>query len=120
MGREISLGRLAEDLALEWLLKRGFVLRERNWRCSHWEIDLIMESERLLHIIEVKSLKAPSARDPFEQVDWKKRLNLIRAARSYVVTKKVEKEVCFDIVSITFKDKEYDLEYIPNAFLPIC
>jgi len=119
MSREIEQGKRAEDLALEWLLSCGFILKDRNWRCVHREIDLIMERGPFLHIVEVKSLRLPSVRAPFEQVDWRKRYNLIRAARRYVVQKRVSKEVVFDIVSITFDGEEYRLEYIPNAFLPI-
>lgn len=78
-----------------------------------------MESGRYLHIVEVKSLKAPAQISPFEQVGRKKQLNLIRAARNYIFKYKVTKEVRFDIVSITFYKERYELEYIPNAFIPM-
>ncbi len=112
-------GRRAEDIALEWLLSRGFVLRERNFRAGHREIDLIVESRDRLHIVEVKSLTAPAAASPYEKVDRAKQLRLASAARNYIGLRHIEKEVQFDIVSIVFYEDRHELEYIPGAFFPI-
>ena len=115
-----TLGRRGEDIALEWLLERGLVLRERNWRWNHKEVDLIMESADWLHIIEVKSLQEPLQLEPFEHVDHRKQLNLSSAANHYVFEFHVSKEVHFDVVSIVFdREGNHRLEYIPEAFYPI-
>lgn len=119
MSRTISQGRLAEDIALDWLLGQGMELKARNWRSGHLEIDLILESNEFLHIVEVKSLIAPYQIAPYEQVDRKKQRNLINAARRYIAKFRVEKEVRFDIVSIVFCGRKISLEYIPEAFYPI-
>lgn len=116
MKREILQGRRGEDIALEYLLQRGYVLRERNWRSSHKEIDLIMESENYLHFVEVKSLTTASGFFPGDNVTKQKQRNLICAARNYIVKKRIEKEAQFDIISITFTKDGYDLEYMPAAF----
>lgn len=115
----IEKGRRAEDFALEWLTKRGLSLLERNFRVGHKEIDLIMESRDRLHIIEVKSLEAPSPIFPDEQVDLIKRRNLISAAAGYVAHSHTTKEVQFDIVSVMYFDGRPELEYIPEAFYPL-
>jgi len=120
MNGRMTQGRLAEDLALEWLQKQGMELRERNWRSEHKEIDLIMESKDFLHIVEVKSLKSPSLIAPFQQVDRLKQRFLVRAARRYIRSRNITKEVRFDIVSIMFhKDGTIDLDFIPAAFFPL-
>ena len=112
------MGRMAEDIALNYLLARGLSLRDRNWRCRHLEVDLVMESERELHIVEVRSRRYPAMMTPSASVDRKKQGHLIRAASSYVRRKKIDKDVVFDIVSIVFYKDNYHLEYIENAFLP--
>ncbi|HPB89165.1 MAG TPA: YraN family protein, partial [Bacteroidales bacterium] len=99
MNGRMTQGRMAEDIALEWLQKEGMELRERNWRSEHKEIDLIMESSDFLHIVEVKSLKSPSPIAPFQQVDRLKQRFLVRAARRYIRSRNITKEVRFDIVS---------------------
>jgi len=120
MNGRMTQGRVAEDLALEWLQKQGMELRERNWRSEHKEIDLIMESKDFLHIVEVKSLKSPSLIAPFQQVDRLKQRFLVRAARRYIRSRNITKEVRFDIVSIMFhKDGTIDLDFIPAAFFPL-
>lgn len=116
-------GRVAEIIALEFLLENGLVLLDKNWRCGHKELDLIMRScncltqEQILHIVEVRSLHVPLCQMPFESVDYKKRRAIIVAANRYVRMKNIDYETQFDIVSIVFKcNGEYNLDYFPNAF----
>ena len=109
-------GKRGEAVALEWLLARGLVLRERNWRWNHKEIDLIMESDRWLHVVEVKTLRAPAPIEPWEQVNREKQRNLARAADHYVREHGIAKEVHFDIVSVMETQEGARVEYIPEAF----
>jgi len=119
MADTLETGMRGEEIALGFLISKGMVLRERNWRWNHKEIDLIMEDDRL-HIVEVKSLNAPALISPSEHVDLAKQRNLAYAANHYVLSRGITKETQFDIVSILFaKDGSYTLEYIPEAFLPI-
>ena len=120
MSKASDRGRRGEDVALEWLQAHGLVLRERNWRWNHKEIDLIMESERWLHVVEVKTLRAPAPIEPWEQVGPEKQRNLILAADHYARQRKVVKEVHFDIVSVLEDERgEMHVEYIPEAFFAI-
>lgn len=116
--RRVDVGRRGENIALEYLLEKGMILRDRNWRIRHLELDLIMETETELHIVEVRSRKSPVLVSPAETVLWKKQRNIVRAAAIYVGMKNISKEVVFDIVSIIFLEDGYSLEYIENAFLP--
>lgn len=124
-GNSCQKGRVAESIALEFLVERGLVLLEKNWRWGHKELDLIMKSrnyitgEQILHIIEVRSLHEPFVQMPFESVDYKKRRAVIAAANGYVRVARVDFETQFDIVSIVFSSGGmFKLEYFPNAFTP--
>ena len=119
MSREISLGRRGEELALRWLEARGLVLLERNWRWEHKEIDLIMEGRDAIHFIEVKTLQAPVAHQPWEAVTPAKQRNVSRAAEHFIFERQIRKESRFDVVSILFEGDRPSLEYIPEAFFPI-
>ena len=113
-------GRQAERIAEDYLVKeKGFLIRERNYRFSRYEIDLIAEDERFLRIVEVKSLTSSVFKQPYESVDRKKKLNLIKAAAAYVRREKIRKEVVFDVVSIVFSETDPVIEYLPEAFSPI-
>jgi Predicted endonuclease distantly related to archaeal Holliday junction resolvase len=119
MAGKMALGKKGEDAALEWFQREGYVLLDRNWRNEHKEIDLIMESEKFVHIIEVKTLKAPVQRQPYEAVDPRKQRLLASAAAAYVGLHHIRKEVLFDVMSVIYDGDEPQFEYLPQAFIPI-
>jgi putative endonuclease len=49
-------GQLGENIACEYLIKRGFLIRDRNYRKKWGEIDIIATKDNKLHFIEVKSV----------------------------------------------------------------
>lgn len=112
-------GKRGEKIALQHLLRRGLRLRERNWRCGHLELDLVMEDDSRIHIIEVRSRTAPYLISPLESVDRTKQRKIIRAASAYVKRYRIRKEVVFDIVSITYFEDKYNIEYYEGAFFPL-
>ena len=112
-------GRRGEDLALEWLLKRGFRLLDRNWRAAHKELDLVMESPGRVHFVEVKTLTPPLLVEPYEKVDARKQSRLVAAARRYIACRQVREEVQFDVVSVVLDGDQPRVEYIPEAFFPV-
>lgn len=114
----VNRGRSGEEIALEYLLQRGFVLLEKNWRYHHLEIDLIMERGSEIHIVEVRSRTYPAVVDPLETVGRQKQRNLILAANSYILKSQRDVDVVFDIVSILFYDKSYSVKFYENAFIP--
>lgn len=117
--KNVETGRLGEEAALAWLERRGFRLLARNWRSGHKEVDLVMESGRVVHIIEVKTLTPPLLEQPFERVDPVKQRRLINAARRYIGELHIDREVQFDIVSVVLDGDGPQVEYIPEAFYPI-
>ncbi len=112
-------GKIGEDLALDYLLANGLKLRERNWRCGHLELDLIMEDDTFLHIVEVRSRTAPCMISPLESVNREKQRRLFRAASAYVIRHNITKEVIFDIVAITYEGAEHYIEYHKGALIPL-
>ena len=115
------LGKKGEDVALEYLLRRGMKLLERNWHRGHKELDLVMEDGDFIRIVEVRSRNWPSEIEPLESINSAKRKKVIAAARGYVgENKKLSggKEVVFDVVSILFNGEAFKIEYIQDAFAP--
>lgn len=104
---------------MEWLLTHGFRLLDRNWRAGHKELDLVMESDRRVHIVEVKTMTPPLLIHPFEKVDTRKQAALVQAAGKYIASRRVSKEVQFDVVSVVLSEEGIEVEYIPEAFYPI-
>ena len=49
-------GKMAEDIAAEYLLTNGYIIRERNWRIGNRiEIDIIAEKDGIIVFVEVKA-----------------------------------------------------------------
>ena len=110
-----ALGRRGEEIALGFLAERGCKFVARNWRCSHIELDIIVEDQTHLRIVEVKTPYSTPIR-PVESIEQEKRRRIIRATDSFVRRYNIEKEVVFDIISIIHDKEGYKIEYTPDAF----
>ena len=53
-------GNFGENLACNYLIKKGFTILEQNWRYKHLEIDIIACKENRLHIVEVNNSSSKS------------------------------------------------------------
>lgn len=115
----VEVGKEGEQCALEYLLLRGFRLQTRNWRYRKWELDLVMEDDRCIRIVEVRTRKEPAVVLPQDTVSKSKRDCLRKAAAAYVRRFAVQKEVVFDVVSVLIReDGRMSVTYFPEAFYP--
>lgn len=112
-----DLGDVGEDEAVAYLLKKGFKIRDRNFRFAKAEIDIIAETESWVVMVEVKARTNDAYGRPEEFVSRTKQKHLIRAANRYLDLHPTEKEVRFDIISILL-EPTFQLEHIPEAFYP--
>ena len=113
-----ELGKLGEDLAVQYLTDKGYEILERNWRNIHKEIDIIAKEGDDLVIVEVKARQTDEYGEPDIAVTKRKQRMLIAAANAYITRKGLDVETRFDIISIVFKDGEPVIEHIEDAFLP--
>jgi len=111
-----KVGKDGEDAALQFLLRRGMMLMERNWRHHHLEVDLIMLDEDGVHIVEVKTRTAPVFVTPETNVTFRKRHLLINAASAFVSGHGINADTHFDIVSVILTQDGPEIEFIPDAF----
>ena len=114
-----ELGKLGEELAVEYLIKKGYQILERNWRSGHKEIDIIAQIDDNLVIVEVKTRKSDDYGEPDIAVGIAKQRMLIWAADAYVRKNQLNVDVRFDIVSIVISDEEPQIEHIEDAFIPL-
>ncbi|MDD4032387.1 MAG: YraN family protein [Bacteroidales bacterium] len=119
MTNTLIIGSRGEGLACDFLISRGFLILERNWRHKKQEVDLIATDGQYLRIVEVKSRSLTGRIEPFEAVNKNKQNLLIKAAHAYVTQKKIDLEVRFDIVSIVFSNDNQQIDYFPDAFYPV-
>lgn len=118
MAKHNELGNKGEALALEYLKKQNYMIRETNWRFAKDEIDIIAEDNGMLVIVEVKTRSSNYLLEPELAVTKKKQRFLIRAANAYIEESDWEKETRFDIISIVVYPDKHELEHITDAFYP--
>lgn len=114
-----NTGHLGEEMAIEYLLKKGFNILHKNWRHSHWEVDVIASFNDTLHFIEVKTRKTNKFGFPEDDVTKKKMENLINASEGYLFLYPQWKQIQFDILSISiFKNQSAEYFFIEDVYIP--
>lgn len=84
MAFHIDLGKKGEQLAEAFLINRGYSILQRNWRFSHYELDIVAEKDGRLHFVEVKSRTSEAFALPEESVSKKKLKYLFQAIDMYL------------------------------------
>lgn len=109
-----AIGTEYEELACEYLLRHGYKILERNFRCRQGEIDIIAKDGDYLVFIEVKYRRNGLEGDPAEAVDYRKQARILRTARFYMNYTRISEDVpCrFDVVAVLGKD----VRLIKDAF----
>lgn len=77
-----KLGSEGEDLALEFLKRKGYKEIRRNLKLYCGEIDLLMADGLILVICEVKTKSSNEFGAPQEEVDYFKKKKLIQLAKA--------------------------------------
>ncbi len=111
-------GKKGETLAASHLINKGYSILEQNWCSGPNEIDIIAEKDGLLIIAEVKTRRTNYFGEPEEFVTKTKQKLLVKATNEYILKKKLNCEVRFDIVSVLYKDEKHVVYHIEDAFYP--
>lgn len=79
-----TVGRWGEDLVAAYLVERGMVIVERNWRCPIGEVDIVALHDRTLVLVEVKTRTTQRFGSPVEAVTPTKLARLRRLAAQWL------------------------------------
>lgn len=94
--------RQGEDLASEYLKRRGYRVIDRNFRIRYGEIDIVAIEDRTLVFIEVKTRTTDEFGSPFEAITPWKLKQLIRSAQYYKLTHpSLPEQLRIDAIAVT-------------------
>jgi putative endonuclease len=106
MAQHIDFGKLGEQLAENFLADKGYTILHRNWRHSHYEIDIVAIKNDLPHFIEVKTRSSNQFGEPEQSVSKKKIRFLLQAADEFLFQHPQYNNFQIDILSITIHTQE--------------
>ena len=112
MDNSQALGRYGENLALEYLEKKGYKFVGKNIKLFCGEIDLLMKDRNTLVICEVKTKSSADFGLPQEEVDFFKKKKLVQLAKA-LWQLYPEHSIRIDVVAVDEGRKKID--HIVNA-----
>ena len=111
------LGKTGEEAAVQYLLRHGYHILERNYRCRFGEIDLIARDGGTLTFIEVKTRRSQRFGPAASAVTVKKQRHLVKASQVYMAQAGRTTDFCrFDVLTIEMDGVTPRIELIKNAF----
>lgn len=121
MAAHNELGKWGENLAEEYLVRKGYFIRHRNWRLGKRDLDIVAltEDQTTIVFVEVKTRKWDDVIDPEAAVDWKKMKSIGYAANAYIKEFNIDADVRFDVITVVGNDgTEPKVNHIEDAFNP--
>lgn len=109
-------GQEEELRACRYLQAQGLRLRERNYRCRHGEIDLVMEDGDSVVFVEVRYRGNRAYASGAESVDRRKQAKLAAAGAHYLQQHRdaARRPARFDVIALSADEQDYN--WIKNAF----
>ena len=100
MSDKIEIGREGENLAAEFLKKKGWEIVSRNYRHGKAEIDLIVKRNDWTIFVEVKTRTSSTYGEPEAFVNEFKARKIYDAAEEFIFSTDWQGHVRFDVIAI--------------------
>ncbi len=85
-----GLGRQGEELAVRELLRRGYEIVDRNWRCAAGEVDVVARQGELWSLVEVRTRRGDEFGSPEESLTTAKRERMAAVAEYYLAAHELD------------------------------
>lgn len=111
------IGKKGENIAANYLAKKGYQIIDRNFRSCRGEIDIIAKKQELIVFAEVKNYAKSNWLNPRESINYKKKRNLLYTAQFYLLSRGYKDINCrFDLlVVVNSAYSKLDIEHIENV-----
>ena len=113
-----ELGKWGEEQACQYLIRQGYRIVYRNYRCPFGEVDIIASGEGQLVFAEVKTRTSTAFGTPAQAVNRKKQSRYRKAALCFLQDRHWKNASCrFDILEVFVRpDSSFQIHHIPNAY----
>lgn len=116
-----NIGSWGEEIACNYIMKKGMTVISRNYRSKFGEIDIIAKDGGCIVFIEVKTRKNNLYGNASEYVTRKKQKKIILTAQEYIGSD-TDTEMRFDVIEVYYyeyltKPNVKIINHIKNAFI---
>lgn len=95
------IGKKGENIAAEYLKKKGYQILERNFRKGYGEIDIICTKNNVLVFVEVKTRTSNSYGAPLESITHWKLKPLLKTAQYFsMLHPELPEQLRLDAISV--------------------
>ena len=116
MAEHNEFGREGEEMAVAYLLDKGYRILQRNYRYQKAEIDIIAQKGDVLAVVEVRTRSSDRIISIADTITPKKIRHLVNAANAFVRSHGLELEVRFDVIAILKNARVSKVEHLKDAF----
>ena len=111
-----EIGKLGEDIAVNYLKQKGYKILDRNFECRQGELDIIALDEKEIVFIEVKTRTSNRYGYPSEAVNKIKQKHMLQTIKYYLYVRNLSDEfVRIDVIEVYIKDNLYKVNHIKQA-----
>ncbi|MFH1092906.1 MAG: YraN family protein [Candidatus Omnitrophota bacterium] len=114
-----QIGKIGENLAVEFLKSNNYNILERNYHNRIGEIDIIAENSSVLCFIEVKTRANDNFGLPQEAISKSKQRKISQTALAYLKARnRLKGNFRFDVIAVMLNEagENPDINLIKNAF----
>lgn len=105
-GEHLKTGKLGEEMARQYLKKKGHKIIEQNYKTKYGEIDLVSQEGKELVFVEVRTRQGEDYGLPEETLKPKKLKKVLLNAQAYINTKKWQGKARIDAICIVLGEKK--------------
>lgn len=117
MNKNIQLGKKGEQVAKDYLIGKGHLILETNFRFEHNEVDIISLENDILIFSEIKTRSNFNFGYPEEAVNQKKQEALKKVAEFYLLEYPEFMQLRFDIIScLIHNEMVLEIRHFEDAF----
>ena len=117
MAAHNELGKWGEDVAADYLQRKGYIIIERDWKSGRRDIDIIASCDNTTIVfVEVKTRRNRLFTDPEQAVDYQKLQSLRMAINHYIKFHRINLPIRLDIITVVGNmNSTPDIEHIEDV-----
>ena len=115
MAQHNDTGNKAEEMATEFLIKKGYTILTRNYIFGKGEIDIIAEKDNWMVFVEVRARSEVIYGFPEQTISKAKASLIMKTAENYVYQKDWRGKIRFDIISIIV-GQDFEIRQFEDVF----